>query len=180
MLANSRLESFNCSVMTGARTEMVRRLTKLIRVARKMMPAIHHRSPWIAGSCFRGSVNMRLTLAPGLGRGSGFDAEARRGGEKRGELTAKGGTSAETAEAGGLRSGGAVMQEMDDGLRGRWGAYRARITANGVRRSYQATGQRGVPFGHQGSARTSGGAGRQCGGHHLRADSRFAEGAQGR
>src|ERR1035437_4260859 len=66
MLANSRLVSFSCSVMTGASTEMVSRLMKLISVARKIRPAIHHRSPWIPGvvpgaaNCF----SSRVTPSP--------------------------------------------------------------------------------------------------------------------
>ena len=45
--ANCRLDKCNCSVMTGASTEIVSRFTKLISVARKISPAIHHRSPAI-------------------------------------------------------------------------------------------------------------------------------------
>src|SRR4051794_31416947 len=60
MEANSVAERWSCSVMTGARTLMVRRLTKLIRVARKMRPAIHQRRP---GRC---CMLLRLT-APVLG-----------------------------------------------------------------------------------------------------------------
>src|ERR1017187_10969246 len=70
MLANSRLLSFSCSVMTGASTEMVSRLTKLMSVARKMRPAIHQRRPLMPGGAgangFPSVAKMRPTVAPGL------------------------------------------------------------------------------------------------------------------
>src|ERR1035441_3186758 len=84
---------------------------------------------------------MRLTLAPGLGRGSGFDAEARRGGEKRGGLTTKGGTSAETAEAGGLRSGAIVARGCSIPSAGRaWGRWRWRGGREGNARRWGREG----------------------------------------
>src|ERR1035438_2464912 len=70
MLANSRLLSFSCSVMTGASTEMVSRLTKLMSVARKMRPAIPQRRPLMPGGAgangFPSVAKMRPTVAPGL------------------------------------------------------------------------------------------------------------------
>jgi hypothetical protein len=49
MPANCRLLRCNWLMITGASTEMVSRLTKLIGVARKMRPAIHQRSPGMPG-----------------------------------------------------------------------------------------------------------------------------------
>src|SRR5260370_29988980 len=99
MLANSRFVSFSCSVITGASTEMVNRLTKLIRVARKMSPAIPQRRPLISGvlprpaNCFSRVANLRPTVAPRLvpaqcvrrvdGRGGACGKVAREDGDSR-------------------------------------------------------------------------------------------------
>src|ERR1035438_6379601 len=70
MLANSRLLSFSCSVITGASTEMVSRLTKLMSVARKIRQAIHQRRPLMPGGAgangFSSVAKMRPTVAPRL------------------------------------------------------------------------------------------------------------------
>src|SRR5207247_2663461 len=47
MLANCRLVSPSCCVITGASTEIVSRSMKLISVARKIRPTIHQRKPRI-------------------------------------------------------------------------------------------------------------------------------------